>query len=56
MTTVTAARRTLPHGAARVGALPAGALAQLLHLGAELGALDLAGGVPRTPPGRRTPP
>lgn len=40
---------TLPHGARRVGALPAGALAQLLHLGRELGALDLAGGVPGTP-------
>ncbi|KOV67885.1 pyridoxal phosphate-dependent aminotransferase [Streptomyces sp. MMG1121] len=49
MTTVTASPRTLPRGAARVGALPAGSLAQLLHLGKELGALDLAGGVPGTP-------
>ncbi|MFJ4624511.1 pyridoxal phosphate-dependent aminotransferase [Streptomyces sp. NPDC088812] len=39
----------LPRAAARVGALPAGSLAQLLHLGKELGALDLAGGVPGSP-------
>lgn len=38
-----------PRGAARVDALPAGSLAQLLHLGRELGALDLAGGVPGAP-------
>jgi len=38
-----------PRSAARVDALPAGSLAQLLHLGKELDALDLAGGVPGTP-------
>ncbi|QYX79584.1 pyridoxal phosphate-dependent aminotransferase [Streptomyces akebiae] len=49
MTTVPAPTDARPRGAARVGALPAGSLAQLLHLGREMGALDLAGGVPGTP-------
>ncbi|MGP3999343.1 pyridoxal phosphate-dependent aminotransferase [Streptomyces sp. 8N706] len=35
--------------AARLGGLPTGALAEVLHLGKSLGALDLAGGVPGTP-------
>lgn len=38
-----------PFGATRLQNLPAGALADVLHLGKTLDALDLAGGVPGTP-------
>ncbi|MEE1930132.1 pyridoxal phosphate-dependent aminotransferase [Streptomyces sp. TRM 70351] len=40
---------TRPFGAARLARLPSGALADVLHLGRTLGALDLAGGVPGSP-------
>lgn len=49
MTTILPSTGALPRGASRLDTLPAGALAQLLHLGRELGALDLAGGVPGAP-------
>ncbi|MFD5076492.1 pyridoxal phosphate-dependent aminotransferase [Streptomyces sp. NPDC058371] len=49
MTTTVPPAAHLPRGAARLNGLPAGSLAQLLHLGREWGALDLAGGVPGAP-------
>lgn len=49
MTTTAQAAAARREGAARLRHLPSGALAEVLHLGGSLGALDLAGGVPGTP-------